>query len=61
MTDFVAALGLVLVIEGAVYSLFPDAIRRIGKTAESMPDSWLRIGGLVAAVIGVGLVWLVRH
>ncbi len=61
MTDFVDALGLLLVIEGVVYCLFPDAIRRIGRMAEAMPDTSMRAGGLVAMILGVGLVWLVRH
>lgn len=61
MTDFVAALGLLLVIEGVVYCLSPDTIRRIGRIAEAMPDASMRVGGLVAMILGVGLVWLVRH
>ncbi|MDE0924182.1 DUF2065 domain-containing protein [Aurantimonas coralicida] len=61
MSDFVAALGLVLVIEGVVYCLFPDGVRRKARTAAMLPDRSLRIGGLAAAIAGVGIVWLVRH
>jgi len=49
------------VIEGVVYCLSPDTIRRIGRIAEAMPDASMRVGGLVAMILGVGLVWLVRH
>ncbi|MEF2553082.1 DUF2065 domain-containing protein [Aurantimonas sp. A2-1-M11] len=61
MSDFVAALGLVLVIEGVAYCLFPDGVRHMARTASLLPDKSLRIGGLAAAVLGVAIVWLVRH
>jgi uncharacterized protein len=54
------ALGLVLALEGALYALFPEGMRRAAALALALPAEQLRIGGLVAAVLGVGLVWLVR-
>jgi len=58
--DFLAAIGLVLVIEGLVYGGFPALARKLATQVLSMPESVLRIGGLVAIAIGVGIVWLVR-
>lgn len=59
MADFLAALGLVLVIEGLVYGGLPGVARRMAEEVRQMPESTLRIGGLVAMVMGVVLVWLV--
>ena len=60
MHDLLTALALVLVIEGAVYALFPGPMKRMMTVAVEQPDSVLRPVGLVAAVVGVVLVWLVR-
>jgi uncharacterized protein YjeT (DUF2065 family) len=60
MGDLLTALGLVLVIEGAVYALFPDAMKRITTQMLQVPSTSLRSAGLFAAVIGFGIVWLVR-
>lgn len=60
MTDFFAAIGLVLVIEGIVYSGFPVLARKLAAEVLSTPENVLRIGGLVAIAAGVGVVWLAR-
>ena len=60
MQDFLAAIGLVLVIEGLVYGGFPGLARKLASEVLSMPENTLRIGGLAAIAIGVGVVWLVR-
>jgi len=54
------ALGLVLAFEGAVYALFPTFLRRIVRQVDMVNDAQLRLGGLVALVSGVMLVWLVN-
>ncbi|TPI19062.1 MULTISPECIES: DUF2065 domain-containing protein [unclassified Mesorhizobium] len=60
MQDFLAAIGLVLVIEGLVYGGFPALARKLATEVLSVPENALRIGGLAAIAIGVGIVWLVR-
>lgn len=60
MSDFLVALGLVLVIEGMLYGGFPHLARRLAAEVMATPEQTLRIAGLVAAAIGVGIVWLVR-
>ncbi len=60
MQDFLAAIGLVLVVEGLVYGGFPGLAKRLAAEVLSMPENTLRIVGLAAIVIGVGIVWLVR-
>lgn len=60
MSDLIVALGLVLVIEGILYALFPDAMRRMMAQVLEMPPSVIRGAGLTAAAVGLGLVWLIR-
>ncbi len=54
------ALGMILVIEGLIYALFPNGMKRLIISMLDMPSGSLRLGGLVALVIGVVVVWLVR-
>jgi uncharacterized protein len=58
--DFLAAMGLVLVIEGLVYGGFPGLARKLATEVLSLPENALRTAGLAAIAIGVGIVWLVR-
>lgn len=60
MSDLAVALGLVLVIEGVVYALFPGALKQMMLSALSLSDSALRAGGLCAVLFGFAIVWLVR-
>ncbi|MEC8205007.1 MAG: DUF2065 domain-containing protein [Pseudomonadota bacterium] len=53
-------MGLVLVVEGVIYALFPQGMQRMMTQALEMPASTLRTGGLVAAVAGLTVVWLIR-
>lgn len=53
-------MGLVLVVEGLVYGGFPRLAKRLATDVLAMPEGVLRIGGLAAIAIGVGIVWLVR-
>lgn len=61
MDSFFVALGLVFVIEGIGVAAFPGAARRAADTMASTPDQMLRIVGLVSAVVGVVLIWVVRQ
>lgn len=61
MEDFYTALGLVLVIEGVCYALFPEGMKRALAALQEAPPAMLRTAGLIAAAAGVGLVWLIRR
>ena len=52
--------ALVLVIEGVLYAGFPTVMRRALEAAMAMPDATLRAAGLLAAAIGVVVLWLIR-
>ena len=61
MRDLGTGLALVLVVEGVLWALFPEAHeagRGAGGHARRRP---LRLGGLAFAVVGVLLVWLIRR
>jgi uncharacterized protein YjeT (DUF2065 family) len=57
---FFLAVGLVLVVEGLAYALAPSFIRRMAEELPKLGDDQLRIFGVVALAIGVGLVYLAR-
>jgi uncharacterized protein YjeT (DUF2065 family) len=60
MSEFLVALGLVFAIEGMVFAAFPATVKRAMTHVLETPDSALRIVGIVSAVVGVALIWLVR-
>ena len=60
MTDFLAALGLVFVIEGLVFAAFPEMAKRAVAVMVQTPDQGLRLVGLFSAVLGLLILWLVR-
>lgn len=60
MTDFLAAVGLVFVFEGILFAAFPKATRTAMATAAETAEPRLRVIGLVSAVVGIAIVWLVR-
>ena len=59
--DLFAALGLALVLEGAAYSLFPDAMRKMMQQLLALPVANVRAIGLFTAIAGLAVVWLVRN
>jgi uncharacterized protein YjeT (DUF2065 family) len=61
MKDLGTALALVLVIEGVLYALFPDGMKRMIAQMLTVPAPMLRAAGLAAACLGVGAVWLMRR
>jgi len=45
---------------GIVLALMPEALKRMAAQMLAQPARTLRVGGLVSAVIGLAVVWLVR-
>ncbi len=60
LDDLLAALALMLVVEGILPFLNPAALRRTLQTVGEMDDRSLRIMGLVSMLAGVLLLYLVR-
>ena len=61
MTDFLAALGLVFAIEGLLFASIPEIAKEALRSASETPGERKRHIGIVSAIVGVGLVWLVRN
>ncbi len=60
MSDLIVGLGIAMVIEGALYTLWPDGMKRMMSALLTQAPGMLRSAGLVLAVVGLGLVWAVR-
>ena len=60
LTAFLTAIGLIFIIEGGLYALFPEAMRRSIKRVLAQPSGRLRTIGMSAALAGLLLVWLVN-
>ncbi|WP_338150928.1 DUF2065 domain-containing protein [Neoroseomonas soli] len=58
LTSLLQGVAVVLALEGIVYAVAPEAMRRALVVLITAPESRLRAGGLVAAALGVGLAWL---
>jgi uncharacterized protein YjeT (DUF2065 family) len=58
--DFVTAIGLAFVVEGLMFLAFPDPVRRLMSSVAASPSQQLRVAGVVSAVIGLALLWIVR-
>jgi uncharacterized protein YjeT (DUF2065 family) len=61
MSDLLAAIGLCFAIEGILFAAIPLGVKRAMTAALPIPDGRLRLAGVVSALVGVGIVWLVRR
>jgi uncharacterized protein YjeT (DUF2065 family) len=61
LKDFVTALALAAAIEGMLYSMAPRVMQRMNAQVAILPVMALRVAGLTAAILGVGVVWMIRR
>jgi len=59
-SDLLAAIALLLVIEGMVPFMNPQSLRKMLETVSQLDDRTLRIVGLISMMIGVVLLAIVR-
>jgi uncharacterized protein YjeT (DUF2065 family) len=59
--ELTIAIALILVIEGGLYALFPEGMRKMAMQIERIPAASLRSAGLFAATTGVAIIWFVRR
>ena len=59
--DLLVGVGVMMVLEGLLFTALPNWQRSAMKSALTSPDNILRAVGLVSAVIGLLLIWRVRH
>jgi uncharacterized protein YjeT (DUF2065 family) len=60
MKFFLCVVGVVLIIEGLPYFAFPEKIKVFLSKLQDIPDSTLRILGLLAMITGLILVYFGR-
>lgn len=58
MINFVAAFGLMLVLEGVLYALFPNFMRQAMEAMLSMEEVQIRVAAVGTAGLGLLIVWL---
>lgn len=60
LTGLLQGVAVVLALEGIAYAVAPAAMRRAIMTLAEAPEQRLRLGGLVAAVLGVAIAWALK-
>nr|WP_232474961.1 DUF2065 domain-containing protein [Roseomonas rubea] len=58
MAGLLQGVAVVLALEGIAYALAPGLMRRGLAAMAAAPEDALRIAGLVAATLGIGLAWM---
>ncbi|WP_026481245.1 DUF2065 family protein [Ahrensia sp. 13_GOM-1096m] len=60
LSALITAVGLVLVIEGLFYGVFPSAAKKLAELLETTPRDVIQTTGIAMAFVGVVIVWLAR-
>lgn len=61
MKDLLCVIGLIFIIEGLPYFLFPEKLKVYLAKLITMPDSTLRFIGISAMIIGLILLYVGRR
>ena len=57
--DVLKGLALLMLVEGAAYALFPQAMRNAMQQLMQMPMEAIRLVGLIVATVGLAILWAV--
>ena len=58
MLQFIlGSLGLLLIIEGLLYALFPNRMKNMIRSMLGMNNDTLKWGGLASAIVGFLMLW----
>ena len=57
MQFMLGSLGLLLIIEGLLYALFPNRMKSMIKSMLEMNNDTLKWGGLASAIVGFLMLW----
>jgi uncharacterized protein len=61
MNELVIAFGLFLFIEGLLYALFPSKMKSMLKKLEVVDDKQLRTGGMIFAIFGFAIIYILKN
>ena len=59
ITFILGSLGLLLIIEGLLYAVFPNRMKSMIQKMLEMNNDTLKWGGLMSAVLGFLMLWTV--
>ncbi len=59
MQFILGSLGLLLIIEGLLYALFPNRMKNMIRSMLEMNNDTLKWGGLASAIVGFLMLWTV--
>ena len=60
MDQIFTAVGLLLFIEGLLYSMFPGSMKKMLNSMKDLSEQKLRIGGLIFAIIGFIIIAYIK-
>lgn len=60
MSDLLAGLGFLLVIDGLLWAIAPGWTRRLYLDFAELPQSVIQLSAVVMVAVGVGIVWFAR-
>ena len=58
---FLSVIGLVLIIEGSPYFLFPEKLKKFLEQILKVSDSYLRMVGLIIMLAGLIVLYLAKR
>tara|TARA_Y100000591_G_C21490789_1_gene525015 strand:- start:347 stop:532 length:186 start_codon:yes stop_codon:yes gene_type:complete len=61
MNELIIAFGLFLFIEGLLYAIFPSKMKNMIKKVELISNNQLRFGGLIFAVVGFAIIYIIKN
>tara|TARA_B100001540_G_C15595335_1_gene546018 strand:+ start:71 stop:259 length:189 start_codon:yes stop_codon:yes gene_type:complete len=56
---FVGSIGLLLIIEGLLYAVFPNRMKSLINKMIEMSNDTLKWGGIASALLGLMIMWTV--
>ena len=60
MDQIFTAVGLLLFIEGLLYSIFPGSMKKMLNSMKDLSEQKLRLGGLIFAIIGFIIIAYIK-
>ena len=57
MQFILGSLGLLLIIEGLLYAIFPNRMKNMIRSMLEMNNDTLKWGGLASAIVGFLMLW----
>ncbi len=60
MNEIFTAVGLLLFIEGLLYTIFPGSMKKILNSMKDLSEQRLRMGGLIFAIIGFIIIAYIK-